>query len=135
MTLVDTNVLRDVLAGDPHWFAWSVDQLGRRRHEGQLLINDIIYAELAVRVDKEQTLAAALAELGVQLERIPTSALFLAGKAYGRYRKAGGPRKSLLSEFFIGAHAHVAQIPILSRDIRRYRSYFPQVQLIAPKGA
>ena len=134
MTLVDTNVLRDVLARDPVWFPWSVEQLQQRRLQGLLLINDITYAELAVRIANEAELVAALAELGVRLERTPTSALFLAGKAFGRYRKAGGPRPSLLPDFFIGAHAEVARLPILTRDTRRYRTYFPSVKLIAPEA-
>jgi len=133
VTLVDTNVLRDVLGADPEWLPWSVDQLRQRRLVGQLLINDITYAELAVRVATEVALNAALAELGVRLERTPVPALFLAGKAFGRYRAAGGPRPSLLSDFFIGAHAQVSGLRLLTRDPRRYRSYFPEVELITPE--
>lgn len=132
MTLVDTNVLRDVLAGDPQWFAWSAEHLRQRQAAGRLLINDITYAELSVRIADEVALTAALAELNVSLERMPTSALFLAGKVYGRYRDVGGPRTSLLPDFFIGAHAQTARLPILTRDVRRYRTYFPEVELIAP---
>jgi predicted nucleic acid-binding protein len=132
VTLVDTNVLRDVLGADPKWLPWSVDQLRQCRLVGQLLINDITYAELAVRVTSEAALNAALAELGVRLERTPVPALFLAGKAFGRYRAAGGPRPSLLPDFFIGAHAQIGGLPLLTRDPRRYRTYFPEVELITP---
>jgi predicted nucleic acid-binding protein len=133
MTLIDTNVLRDVLGADPEWLPWSVDQLRQCRLVGQLLINDITYAELAVRVATEAALNAALAELGVRLERTPVPALFLAGKAFGRYRAAGGPRPSLPPDFFIGAHAQVGSLRLLTRDPRRYRTYFPGVELISPE--
>lgn len=135
MTLVDTNVLRDVLANDPVWLPWSVEHLQQCLSKGPLLINNITYAELAVRMDSEAALAAILNEFSVRLERMPVSALFLAGKAYGRYRAAGGPRTSLLPDFFIGAHAQATGLPILTRDVRRYRTYFPRVPLIAPDAA
>jgi hypothetical protein len=134
MTLVDTNVIVDVLTTDPVWFAWSTDQLARCREAGPLRINEVTYAELAVRMEVESDLQSALSEMGMALERTPTTALFLAGRAFNRYRAAGGPRTSVLPDFFIGAHAEVAQIPILTRDVRRYRTYFAKVTLIAPKA-
>jgi len=132
MTLLDTNVVVDVLTDDPVWLEWSAEQLDICRKAGALHINEITYAELAVRAEAEAHLQRALAELSIELERTPMSALFLAGQAFGRYRAAGGPRTSVLPDFFIGAHAQVMSIPILTRDVRRYRSYFPEVQLIAP---
>jgi predicted nucleic acid-binding protein len=133
MTLVDTNVLVDVLTSDPTWTNWSSGRLHSRRASGPLFINEIGYAELAVHIDSEADLQFALAELGVQLQRTPTQALFAAGKAFRRYRRAGGPRTSILPDFLIGAHAHIGGLPLLTRDARRYRTYFPDVKLIAPE--
>jgi predicted nucleic acid-binding protein len=132
MTLIDTNVILDVLSGHIEWLTWSVDQLDRCRERGPLYVNEITYAELAGRIETETELQRLLAQFGIQLERSPASALFLAGKTFRRYRAAGGPRPNVLADFFIGAHAHVAQIPLLTRDTRRYRTYFPDVELIAP---
>jgi predicted nucleic acid-binding protein len=134
MTLVDTNVLIDVLSDDPVWFDWSAASLDRRGDIGAIFINEIIFAELAVQMDSEAELEQALAALKVTLARTPAPALFIAGKAYGRYRAAGGIRTGVLPDFFIGAHAQVAQWPLLTRDVHRYRAYFPDVELIAPTG-
>jgi hypothetical protein len=134
MTLVDTNVILDVLSNDPVWLDWSAEQLLRSQENGTVVVNDITYAELAVRFEVEIELQRRLASLRIQLERTPTPALFIAGRAFRRYRAAGGPRTSLLPDFFVGAHAQVAQLPLLTRDARRYRMYFPGVQLIAPQS-
>jgi hypothetical protein len=132
MTLVDTNVVIDVLTYDAVWLGWSMDQLEKCRQSETLHINEIGYAELSARLDSEAILQAALAELGIALERMPTSALFAAGQAFRRYRSAGGARLNILADFFIGAHAQTARFPILTRDVRVFRSYFPEVRLIAP---
>jgi hypothetical protein len=132
VTLVDTNVLLDVLSDDPNWRAWSVNRLEQRSGEGPLLINDVIYAELSSRFPTEDLLDRKVSELNVALQRMPKHALFLAGHAYERYRRAGGTRSGVLPDFFIGAHAQAAQWPLLTRDVRRYRTYFPNVELIAP---
>jgi predicted nucleic acid-binding protein len=134
MTLVDTNVVLDVLTKDRAWLDWSAERLDQCRRTNRLYINEITYAELAVGIERESDLQEALAELSIELTRAPTPALFLAGRAFGRYRAAGGPRTSVLPDFFIGAHAQVARLPILTRDVRRYRTYFPEVELIAPAG-
>lgn len=131
MILVDTNVLIDILTRDGEWFAWSKAALTKHAAEG-LLINDIVYAELAPRYASEQALDEAIAEFELALERMPKSALFAAGRAYSDYRKRGGIRTSLLPDFLIGAHAAIASLPILTRDVRRYTAYFPAVVLIAP---
>jgi predicted nucleic acid-binding protein len=132
VTLVDTNVLLDVLTNDPTWLPWSVSNLRIRANSGPLLINEIIYAEMAGHVSTESELDAAVDELQVRLERTPKSALFLAGEIFRRYRRAGGVRTGVLADFFIGAHAQVIKSPILTRDVRRYRTYFPEVKLITP---
>jgi hypothetical protein len=132
MTLVDSNVLLDVITEDPKWLNWSIEALDRRAAVGPLYVNDVVYAELAVKNDSEAGLDESLRILRVALSPIPKSALFLAGKIFGRYRSAGGIRTSNLPDFFIGAHALVAGLPILTRDVGRFRTYFPEVELIAP---
>jgi len=132
VTLIDSNVLVDVVSKNPQWLAWSVRQLDLRAAMGPLYINEIVYSELAVKSESEAELDDALRIVGAELNPIPKSALFLAGKVFGHYRAAGGPRTSNLPDFFIGAHAQVAGLPILTRDARRYRTYFPEVELIAP---
>jgi predicted nucleic acid-binding protein len=132
VTLVDTNVLIDILSDDPIWRSWSQQRLEECSAGGPLLINDIVYAELSARFSAEDLLDAEIADLDVVLQRVPKSALFLAGRAFERYRRAGGTRTGVSPDFFIGAHAQVAQWPLLTRDIGRYRSYFPAVELIAP---
>ncbi len=96
------------------------------------MINDVIYAEISTRYTSADTVDSILRDLGVDLVAMPRAALFLAGKAYLRYRAAGGVRTGVLADFFIGAHAAVERLPLLTRDVRRYRSYFPTVNLIAP---
>ena len=132
MTLVDTNVLIDVLSDDPMWFDWSSAWLDRRSDEGAIFINEIIFAELSVQMESEAEVEQALAALRVTLARTPIEALFIAGKAYERYRAAGGIRTGVLPDFFIGAHAQIARWPLLTRDVRRFRTYFPDVGLITP---
>lgn len=131
-TLVDTNVLLDIVTDDPKWAAWSLRQLDLVVAGGRLAINDVIYAELSVRFDLIEQLDAVLDDFRAELLPIPRPALFLAAKAFNSYRQAGGGRTGILPDFFIGAHAAVTQLPLLSRDARRYRSYFPEVELIAP---
>ncbi len=133
MTLVDTNVLIDVLTGQPDWRAWSVAMLDRQSASGRLGITDVVYAELSPLFPRADLLDAAITDLDVSLFRIPTAALFMAGRAFEQYRRKGGPRLSVLADFFIGAHAQIEALPILTRDTRRYRTYFPDVELIAPE--
>lgn len=132
MTLVDTNVLLDLVTDDPTWADWSLSRLEAASLEGPLLINDAVYAELAVRYERIEQLEAFIGEAGLEMVPMPRAALFLAGKVFTRYRRAGGSRTGVLPDFFIGAHAAVAQLPLLTRDVRRYRTYFPSLTLIAP---
>lgn len=132
MTLIDTNVLLDLVTDDPHWADWSIAQLEAASLEGPLMINDVVYAELAVRYDRIEDLDAFLDQAGLEMTPMPRAALFLAGKVFTKYRRAGGSRTGVLPDFFIGAHAAVSQLPLLTRDIGRYRSYFPSLKLIAP---
>ena len=134
MTLVDTNVISDTLTPLSEWQDWSIARLNECRHHSPLATNEIVFAELSARMSSEADVHAVLAELDIALERMPTAALFAAGQAYRKYRAAGGSRSSVLPDFFIGAHARVAKVPILTRDIRPYRTYFPDVRLIAPES-
>lgn len=133
MLLVDTNVLIDVLEDDPAWAGWSIAQLRAQSQVHALAINPVIYAELSLAFETVRALDAAVAELDLTLTEIPRPALFLAGRAFVRYRREGGTRQAVLSDFFIGAHAAVQGWPLLTRDVRRYRNYFPTVRLVAPE--
>ncbi|MGH8772012.1 MAG: type II toxin-antitoxin system VapC family toxin [Burkholderiales bacterium] len=132
MLLVDTNVLIDVLEDDADWADWSVRQLRALAQVHDLIINPIIYAELSLAFKTVEALDAAIEKLSLTLRELPTPALFLAGKAFVRYRREGGEKSNVLADFFIGAHAAVSGCPILTRDARRYSAYFPRVTLITP---
>lgn len=101
---------------------------------GPLLLNDVVYAELAVRYNRIEDLDAFIKQAALELVPIPRDALFLGGKIFTQYRKSGGGRTGVLPDFFIGAHAAVGGMPLLTRDVGRYRTYFPSVKLIAPDG-
>lgn len=133
MLLVDTNVLVDVLEDDPEWADWSINQLRAQSKIHRLAINPIIYSELSLTFSTAEALDQVLDDLGLVMVELPRPALFLAGKAFVRYRRQGGTKGNVLGDFFIGAHAAVSQYPILTRDTRRYASYFPTVKLIAPE--
>lgn len=132
MTLIDTRILLDLFTNDPQWSNWSARQLNKLALDGPLIINDIVYAELSVSFAKPDDVEAALAQIGVDLAPTPREALFLAGKAYRHHRSSSGTRTGVLSDFFIGAHAAATRTPLLTRDPRRFRTYFPTVTLISP---
>jgi predicted nucleic acid-binding protein len=132
MTLVDSNVILDVVTDGEVWADWSQEQLEQAASAGPLIINNVIYAEISTRYSTVEDVGAMLRNLDIGVATIPRTALFLAGKAYLRYRAIGGVRTGVLSDFFIGAHAAVEQRPLLTRDAGRYRTYFPTVELIAP---
>lgn len=129
MTLVDTNVLLDIATNDPNWSAWSVRQLDAAAIRGPVLIDAVVYAEFSIGYARIEEVDGVLEDVGLKLAEAPRAALFLAGKAFQRYRAQGGPRGSVLPDFFIGAHAAVAGLRLLTRDARRYRAYFPGVEL------
>ena len=132
MTLVDTNVLLDLVTNDPSWAEWSIAQLDSAAIKGPLVINDVIYAELSVRFTTIEALDALLDEASITVDAIPRAALFLAGKAFLNYRSSGGMRTGVLPDYFIGAHAAVTGRPLLTRDAQRYRHYFPGIDLVIP---
>ena len=130
--LVDSNVLLDVVTEDPRWFDWSSEALARCAEEATLAINPIIYAEVSIGFGRIEELEETLSPDVFERSALPWDAAFLAGKAFGQYRRRGGRRTSTLPDFYIGAHAAVAGMDLLTRDPTRYRSYFPGVKLIAP---
>ena len=131
-TLIDTNILLDVVTDDPIWADWSVQQLEAASVRGPLLINDVVYAEWSIGYDRIEMLDDAILRMELIVERVPPSALFLAGKAFRVYRGKAGTKTGVLPDFFIGAHAAVLGIPLLTRDMNRYGSYFPTVPLVSP---
>lgn len=131
-TLVDSNVLIDVLSGDFAWGEWSSETLARLGSEGPLVINAVIYAEVSQRYSRKELLDHELPADVFIREEIPWSAAFLAGKAFLDYRRRGGQRRSPLPDFFIGAHAAVRGLRLLTRDASRYETYFPTVGLVVP---
>ncbi|MGH8826009.1 MAG: type II toxin-antitoxin system VapC family toxin [Jiangellaceae bacterium] len=132
-TLVDTNVLLDVLTEDETWLTWSVEALAVAAERGPLWINPIIYAEVSVRFSRIEDLEDALPAEDYRRAQLPWEAAFLAGKAFVQYRRNRGLRTSTLPDFYIGAHAAVDDLVLLTRDAARYRTYFPTVRLIAPE--
>jgi hypothetical protein len=134
LILVDTNVVVDVLEDDPEWADWSIGQLRELSKIHDLAINPVIYSELSLTFERVEDLDSTLGELELKFLEIPRAALFLAGKAFVRYRRQGGKKNNVLADFFIGAHAAVAGCPVLTRDSRRYRGYFPSVELVLPRA-
>jgi len=133
MILVDTNVLLDVVLDDPEWADWSQGQLEAASLTSRLAINSVVYSELSMAFARIEELEGVLADAALSYVEIPRDALFLAGKVFLDYRRRLGTRQSVLPDFYIGAHAAVNRWPLLTRDARRYRSYFPTVQLLAPE--
>jgi predicted nucleic acid-binding protein len=130
--LVDTNVLLDVVQDDPRWGGWSQAHLEAASLTERLAINPVVYAELSIAFERIEELDAVLADGAIAVETLPREALFLAGKVFLDYRRRRGVRRSVLPDFFIGAHAAVTGWSILTRDVGRYRTYFPTVRLLAP---
>jgi predicted nucleic acid-binding protein len=130
--LVDSNVLLDVITDDPLWGEWSSDRIAQALDAGRLVISPIVYAEVSTGFERIEDLDDALPESEFEREPLPYEAGFLAGKAYIAYRRRGGSRRSPMPDFYIGAHATVRSYRLLTRDSKRYSTYFPGVELIAP---
>jgi predicted nucleic acid-binding protein len=131
-TLVDTNVLFDFLSEDDDWSDWSSAMLAEAAERGRVVINPVVYAEVSVRYDRIEDLNEALPSNFFVHAPLPWEAAFMAGKAFDKYRRRGGAKRSPLPDFFIGAHAAVAGMTLLTRDPRRYRTYFPKLRIISP---
>ncbi len=133
--LVDSNVLLDVIKSDSRWAAWSADALAQHLDRGALVINPIVYAEIAFDFDTIEAVDELLPAADYEYAAIPREAAYLAARCHARYRASGGGRTMILPDFLIGAHATVERMALLTRDARRYRSYFPAFKLFAPLDA
>jgi len=133
--LVDSNIILDVVENDPDWCEWSLSVLEQYGESNQLVINPMIYAEVSIGFEMIEEVEDVLSEGGFKMVPIPKEALFLAGKAFLRYRREQGSKTSPLPDFFIGAHAAVAGVTLLTRDKKRIKHYFPSVDLVSPKFA
>ncbi len=131
--LADSSVLLDVFSADPAWSDWSVDQLENASRDGTIFINPVIYSEVSIRFSRIENLQAAIKESGLVWAEIPREALFLAGKAFIAYRKSGGLRTSPLPDFFIGAHAAVSDLVLITRDPQRVLKSFPRLRVKHPR--
>jgi predicted nucleic acid-binding protein len=132
MILIDSNVLLDILTVDDKWYEWSASQLSLIAESHELIINDIIYTEISIGFQRIEDLEEAFAGDFFKIMPMPREALFLAGKAFLKYKANNGNKNSVLPDLFIGAHASVLGIPLLTRDTSRYKTYFPKLQLITP---
>ncbi len=130
--LVDSNIILDVFLNDVNWADWSESKLEEYCYSSSLCINSIIYSEISIGFELIEELENAVNKAGFQLLEIPKEALFLAGKAFLKYKRRKGEKSAPLPDFFIGAHAAILNIDLLTRDVSRYKSYFPTVKLIAP---
>jgi predicted nucleic acid-binding protein len=130
--LVDSNIILDIVTEDVNWFDWSAKKLTEYAEQTQLNINPIIYAEISIGFEKIEELEAILPINFFHRLDLPWEAAFLAGKCFVQYRQKGGTRRSPLPDFYIGAHAAVTDMILLTRDVNRYRTYFPTVELIVP---
>ena len=134
-TLVDSCVLLDVITGDDEWADWSANQIASAMDAGRLVINPLIYAEVSVGYETVEELDELLPVSDYEREPLPHVAGFAAGKAFLRYRRDGGDKRSPMSDFYIGAHAAIAGYRLLTRDVRRYRTYFPAIDIVGPETA
>ncbi len=130
--LVDSNVVLDILTQDAAWFDWSSKALKTAANQAELCINPIIYAEISVRFSRIEDLEEALPATDFKRLPLPWEAAFLAGKSFVQYRRLGGQKMAPLPDFYIGAHAAVEKMTLITRDQNRYRSYFPSLALICP---
>jgi hypothetical protein len=132
MIFVDTNILVDVVTNNPEWQPWSQRQLEAAALRDRLVINSVVYAELSIGYEKIEEVDAVLATVKIAIAEIPRIALFVAGRAFKQHRGRGATRTRVLPDFFIGAHALVLDALLITRDAKRYRTYFPTLNLIAP---
>jgi len=130
--LVDSCVLLDLFTDDENWADWSEATLEKYSQTNTLYINSIVYTEISIGFDRVEEVENAIDALGIKVLELPREALFLTGKAYLKYRKNKGTKTLPLPDFFIGAHASVSQFWLVTRDVAKYKTYFPQVNLIHP---
>jgi predicted nucleic acid-binding protein len=131
MILVDSNIILDILTEDPNWYDWSASTLETLAEDNKLIINDVIYSEISISFRYIEELEEILTNSFI-IQPIPKEALFLAGKVFVKYKNAGGVKQSTLPDFFIGAHASILSIPLLTRDKKGYKNNFPNLKIICP---
>lgn len=131
--LIDSCVLLDLFTDDPHWADWSESTIEKFSQTNTLYINTIVYTEISMGFEKIEEVEQVISNLGLKVLEIPREALFLTGKAFIQYRKNRGTKNSPLPDFFIGAHSAVSQLDLITRDLSKYKTYFPQVNLIHPE--
>ena len=131
-TILDSNVVVDLLLIEPDWHEWSAKQISSFAASGPLVINPIVFAEAAPRFNNADALRKSMMLLGLTFEQLPWEAAFMAGKAHARYRRSGGSRERTLPDFLIGSHAQFGGYRLVTRDAQRYRTYFPNLEIIAP---
>ena len=130
--LVDSCVLLDLFTNDEHWANWSETTLSTYSQTNTLFINSIIYTEISIGFKRIEEIEAILSEMGIKVVELPREALFLAGKVFLDYRRNKGTKNAPLPDFFIGAHATVSKLKLITRDTSRFKTYFPQAELILP---
>ncbi len=129
---IDSCVLLDLFTNDSKWGNWSEDVLSQCSQTNTLFINSIVYTEISIGFNRIEEVEEAVEQVGVKVLEIPREALFLAGKTFLEYRRNKGTKSSTLPDFFIGAHATVSSFDLVTRDIAKYRTYFPNIKLICP---
>lgn len=134
-SLIDSNVLLDIITRDPRWFDWSVSALTSAAREGPIFLNPLVYAEVSVKFDDMSTLDEVLPASLLKRSPLPYPAAFLTGKAFLAYRRRGGQQRSPMPDFYIGAHAVVDNLTLVTRDASRYATYFPTLNLVSPDRA
>ncbi len=130
---VDSCVLLDLFTDDENWADWSQSALEKYSQTNTLYINSIVYTEISITFNKVEEVESAIEELGIKVLEMPREALFLTGKVFLKYRKNQGKNNSPLPDFFIGAHASVSRFGLITRDLAKYKTYFPQIKLIHPQ--
>jgi len=131
MIVIDSNIILDILTKDPKWYDWSASQLEIFSENHKLVINDIIYSEISIGFEHIEELEAVLTDNFI-IQPIQREALFLAGKVFMQYKNSGGTKTSTLPDFFIGTHASILNVPLLTRDKKRYKNYFQKLEIISP---
>ena len=130
---VDSCILLDLFTDDPYWGDWSNEMLEKYSQTNTLYINSIVYTEISIGFEKIEDVDSVIKQMEIKVLEIPREALFLAGKTFLRYRKNKGTKHSTLPDFFIGAHASVSSFDLITRDVTKYRTYFPKLKLITPE--
>ena len=130
--IVDSNIILDILTEDKEWYRWSSEKLINLSEDNDLIINQVIYSEISIRFTRIEDLDEVIAEAGLKCENLPWEASFLAGKCFMQYKNNEGVKRSPLPDFYIGAHAAITKRPLLTRDTNRYKTYFNNLEIIAP---